>query len=366
MDKPQQDALDFIWNEAALLMLRLDPDGIVREANDFARRYIGDQCIGRPFADMVVSFTANRNPAQLAEEGPGLINLNMAEGNPVTFRIGVLPEANGMLAIGSPDIEGLEKLQTQVLGLNHELNDLGRQLQKANAELHALNALKNQFLGMAAHDLRSPLGTISSFAEFLRDEAGPALTGEHTEYLDIILDTSKRMQKLIEDFLDVSMIEAGKLSLSREPIRAGAMIAGIRSMIDRAARAKGVVLEVAPNDPDPMLDVDESKIRQVLINLVRNSIEHSNPGGRIWISTHHAGNYLTFSVKDEGGGISQEQCKRIFSPFERAGTRKTSGERSIGLGLAIAKKIVDAHGGTIGVESQPGSGSVFFFTVPLR
>jgi signal transduction histidine kinase len=361
------ELFNLVWNDAALLMLQLDPAGLIQKANRFAIGYIGENTEGKPLTGLIVDFTRQLDPKHIDEwpKEPQWINFHVPSGSPVTFRVSFLSQKDGILVVGSPDIAGLEKLQSQVLHLNHDLSDLSRQLQKSNAELKTLDALKNRFLGMAAHDLRTPLGAVSSFTEFLRDEAGPSLSDEHNEFIEIILASSKRMQQLIEDFLDVSMIESGQLSLSRKPATAGAIVAGVRSMIDLVARAKGVVLEANLEEAGLMLEVDESKIGQVLINLIRNAIEYSNAGGRIRISTRQEGSNLVFAVQDEAGGIPEEQCKQIFAPFERAETLKTGGERSVGLGLAIAKKIVTAHGGTLRVESEWGIGSTFSFSLPI-
>ena len=131
------------------------------------------------------------------------------------------------------------------------------------------------------------------------------------------------------------------------------------------ARAKGVILETDLRNGDVILDVDGAKIGQVLINLIRNAIEYSPAEGRVWISMKRDHKNLTFSIKDEAGGIPEEQCSQVFSAFGRAETRKTGGERSIGLGLTIAKIISDAHGGTLRVDSEWGTGSTFSFTIPI-
>jgi signal transduction histidine kinase len=359
--------LHHLWDEAALLMLEIDSTGKVMRVSTFAEKYVGKDAEGKLFTGLIVDFTSTLKTADLSAWPQDLqrITFRVPSSNPVTFHVRFLPQADGVLAVGSPDVAGLEKLETQMLCLNQDLSNLGRELQKANANLKAMNELKSRFLGMAAHDLRTPLGAVTSFAEFLRDEAGPSLNEEHNQFIDIILQSSKRMQKLIEDFLDVSMIESGKLSLTRKPVKVSDIVGGIRTMIDPVARAKEVVLETEIDDPDLVLNVDESKIGQILINLLRNAIEYSKAGGRIWISTHQEGDNLSFSVKDEAGGIPEEQCREIFAPFGKAETKKTGGERSIGLGLSIAKKIVDAHGGVIHVDSTWGTGSTFSFKIPI-
>jgi len=230
----QSDLLDHLWTDTALLVMQLNPSGVVTKTNAFTTRYVGENSVGKAFTSLLVDFTSQLDPARISEwpREKHRINLHTPSNNPVTFFMHFLPNANGLLAVGSPDIVGLEKLQSEVLHLNQDLSDLSRQLQKTNAELRSLNALKNQFLGMAAHDLRTPLAAISSFSEFLRDEVGSSLTKEHNQFIDIILDSAKRMQNMIEDFLDVTMIEAGKLSLTREPVAASVILESVRNMIN--------------------------------------------------------------------------------------------------------------------------------------
>ena len=114
----------------------------------------------------------------------------------------------------------------------------------------------------------------------------------------------------------------------------------------------------------PLLQVDSPKIQQLLVNLINNAVQHSEPGQRVWVSAQSKPNQVVFNVRDEGQGLTPEDQARLFQPFERAGTKKTAGERSIGLGLAIARKVIIAHGGRIWVESVPGQGATFLFSIP--
>lgn len=177
--------------------------------------------------------------------------------------------------------------------------------------------------------------------------------------------TEELYRGYLEALLAGERVVCRKLSLSRKPVKVATLVAGVRSMIDLVARAKGVIHEADLEEADLLLKVDEPKIGQVLINLTRNAIEYSTAGGRIRVSTRQEGNNLAFAVKDKAGGIPEKQCKQTFAPFERAKTLKTGGERSVGLGLAIAKKIVTAQGGILRVESEWGIGSTFSFTLPI-
>lgn len=365
-DTPHHALLTYLWDDAALLALRLDCSDRVIGANAFANRHLGAHLVGCAFRDLLVIFEDSPRVVVhgRADSEPVLLNFKTPSGHPATYRVRFLTTADGLLAVGSPDVEGLEKLQRQVLELNRELSDLGRRLHKANAELNELNALKDRFLGMAAHDLRKPLGAIMAYVGFLRDEAGPGLTTEHAGFLATIAQAATRMRGIIDGFLDVAVIQSGKLRLDRAPVTAERLLTGIRPILDVAARTKGVLLTYDFGEFALVLDVDAGKVEQVLINLVGNAIEHSSPGATVSVSMRPVGTAVVFTVHDEAGGIPADRLEHLFEPFERAGTRKSGGERSIGLGLAITHKIVSEHGGKIRVESQWGNGSTFTVELP--
>ncbi len=365
-DEQQHAFLTYLWDDAALLALRLDCTDRVIDINAFARRHLGPDLVGRAFRDLLVIFEDSSSVViqSRTDSEPALLNFKTPSGQPATYRVRFLATAEGLLVVGSPDVEGLEKLQRQVLELNRELSDLGRRLHKANAELNELNALKDRFLGMAAHDLRKPLGAIMAYVGFLRDEASAVLTTEHAGFLAIIDQAATRMRGMIDGFLDVAVIQSGKLRLDRAPVAAERILTGIRPILDVAARTKGVLLTYDFGDGTLVLDVDAGKVEQVLINLVGNAIEHSSPGATVSLSMRPVGTAAVFTINDEAGGIPADRFEHLFEPFERAGTRKSGGERSIGLGLAITHKIVSEHGGKIRVESQWGSGSTFTVELP--
>lgn len=357
---------DYLWAEAPLLIMALDPGGVVRGCNVFAAQTVGGASEQRRFCDLLVDFTESFDLEREALN-PGdacLLNLASASGAIASYHFRFFHNCEGYLAVGAPDIAGLQRLQDEVIGLNRELSDLGRALQKANAELKALNALKNQFLGMAAHDLRKPVGMIIAYAGFLKEEATEALTEEHAEFVQTILDGASGMRHVIDDFLDVAAIESGRLSLTPERTTIGQIVSDATKVIDVIARMKHVDLAVCMPVPEAEATVDRSKLGQVLINILGNAVEHSNPGSTVKLKADVQAGELTFCVIDCAGGIAPENLDSLFQAFERAGTRKTGGERSTGLGLAIAKRIVDAHGGTIDVQSELGEGSTFQVTIP--
>jgi signal transduction histidine kinase len=357
----------YLMETAPVLALQLDHLGCVVDASAQALRILGDGIIGCRFAERVVDFSGSLDLAALIARGEGLhpLTISTVAGIPETLQFRFFPLPGGALALGSLNLQEEQKLRNGVLELNRELNNLTRQLQLTNAELRELNALKNRFIGMAAHDLRQPIGVIMAYGNFVLAEAGAHLDDEQQGFLRTILAAAISMKRLIDNFLNVSIIESGNLRLEPTQTEVAGILSGVLPMVRLlAARKKVELLLETTNDPRVVM-LDIAKIQQVLLNLLINGIEHSQSGRRIWLVSRWDDSKLVFSVRDEGPGISSEDQKRLFAPFVRAGTRKTAGERGTGLGLAIARQVVNAHGGRLWVESEPGQGATFFVELPV-
>jgi signal transduction histidine kinase len=228
--------------------------------------------------------------------------------------------------------------------------------------LRSLNEQKNKFLGMAAHDLRNPIGGILGYSEMLLEDE---LADEQRTVVSKIESSSKFMLRLLNDLLDISQIESGKLELNLELCDvAGLVRQNIElNRIIAAKKQIGIELDLAPDLP--VITADPAKFEQVLSNLVSNAIKYSFPGtqARVSLARHEDG--VKVSVRDQGQGIPAEELSKVFQEFEKTSVKSTAGEKSTGLGLAIVKRIVEGHGGAIGVESTVGEGSTFWFTLPL-
>jgi signal transduction histidine kinase len=256
-------------------------------------------------------------------------------------------------------------LYDELSRLNNELVTLQRELAKTNAELEALIDQKNQFLGMAAHDLRNPLFVVQSCANHLLAEASPRLHEEQIEFLSVIESYSGFMLQMVEDLLDVSAIESGKLVLSPRPTDLVALVERNLSFNSVLAETKGIHLTFRHSGDVPMVNLDPVKVEQVLNNLISNAIKYSHPGSSVELRLSQQRDEMVVSVRDHGQGIPQEELDRLFKWFGRTSVRGTGGERSTGLGLAISRRIVDGHEGRIWVESEVGKGSTFAFSLPI-
>ncbi|WP_437535158.1 ATP-binding protein [Sorangium sp. So ce726] len=261
---------------------------------------------------------------------------------------------------------------------NRQLVQMHEELAAKNAELVRLNEEKNRFVGMAAHDLRNPLGVILGYSDFMlmthrRGEPSSLLKEGGVEIVNMIRSSSKFMLSLINDLLDVSMIELGKLNLDRKSTDIVQLVESNVALNLVLAGQKSMKLVVESDEGVPRVEVDVHKLEQVLNNLISNAIHYSPQGTTIRVrveggrGAEGAGGEaeLLLSVKDEGPGIAAEDLGKLFRPFGRARTVSTGGERSTGLGLAIAQRIVEGHGGRIWVESVLSQGTTFFVALPV-
>lgn len=233
---------------------------------------------------------------------------------------------------------------------------------RQNVELAALNETKDRFLGMAAHDLRNPLTGIVGLAGLLREDAkDPA----HRQFLDGILESSATMLGLINEYLDVTKINSGRLDLRFRETDVAELLGKAVQFNAFVAGKKGVsVIGAVPGDIGTAC-LDPERFRQVMDNLIGNAVKYSKPGTTVTVGAKKGSGRLSIWVADQGLGIEQDELGRIFEPFFKASARPTAGEASHGLGLAIVKKMVELHDGTISVESTVGKGSRFTVSLPL-
>jgi signal transduction histidine kinase len=258
-----------------------------------------------------------------------------------------------------------ERLYDELSHLNNELATAQRELARKNAELARLNEQKNQFLGIAAHDLRNPLEVILTYSEFLLEDAAPVLAPEQTDLIHTIRSSSEFMLRLVEDLLDVTRIEAGRLELDLAPADLPALVAANVRRNRVLAAKKGIEVSLQTQGEIPRMKLDVAKIEQVLDNLIGNAVKFSLPGSPVEVRLDTQGDQVILAVRDQGPGIPAELLGRLFEPFTRAHARGTGGEKGAGLGLAIVKRIVTGHGGEIRVESEPGRGATFQVFLPL-
>lgn len=255
-------------------------------------------------------------------------------------------------------------LYDELSRLNNELVSLQRELAKKNSELQRLNEQKNYFLGMAAHDLRSPLSAILNYTRFLQEEAAPVLSDEHAQFLGVIRSSTQYMVRLIDDLLDLAKIESGRLQLDLRRRDAVSLVSQNVELNRVLAERKGIAVRWQPPSDPLDLVLDAVKIEQVLNNLIGNAVKYSPRGSTVDVSLreHEAG--ILLAVEDEGPGIPEEKRSRLFQPFTRLESNVTPDEKSTGLGLAIVRKIIEAHGGWVRLAAGRSVGTRFEVWLP--
>jgi two-component system, sensor histidine kinase and response regulator len=243
---------------------------------------------------------------------------------------------------------------------------LREQLLRLVERLNKADASKNRLLGMAAHDLRNPLASVRGFAGFLREGVGGPLVPVQLDLVNMIHDASQSMLEVVNELLDVATIESGELKLRLERHSLADLVAkAVRFTNIQAARKKTQVEFVDP-ETSPVLMFDVAKMRQVIDNLLSNAIKYSPPGStiRALIQVGPEQSSCGFSVQDQGPGIPEGERDKLFKDFSTLSTKPTAGEKSTGLGLAICRKIVEAHHGSIHVENLQSGGCEFSVSLP--
>jgi signal transduction histidine kinase len=237
-------------------------------------------------------------------------------------------------------------------------------LSKMEEERLQLDKAKSEFLSITSHELRTPITPLKAQLQMLQQGYFGPLTEKQKESLEIILRSAGRLDKIIEDFLEISRIEAARLKFAFRETNLQETIKETVGFMEGFAKEKHITLKITSGTL-PIIEIDPDRISQVLRNLVHNAVKFSPPDSTIEISAEEQKNHIRFSVKDQGIGLSPEDQIRVFEPFfqvESSLSRKYGGT---GLGLTICRGIIEAQKGKIWVESKQGSGSTFYFTVPL-
>lgn len=254
------------------------------------------------------------------------------------------------------------RLDELYAGLEQKVAERTSQLQEANQELERASRLKSEFLTMISHEFRTPLTSIITFTELLLDSAAGQINPEQREYLTDVLDSSGRLLHMINDLLDLSRLEAGRMKLFCELISMRELVRDAEATVRPLAEKKGITLSASIPATLPLLHADGSRLMQVLLNLLGNAIKFTPEGGAVRVEAREVDGFAEIAVSDTGVGIAADDQPRIFEAFRQAGKHRPEGS---GLGLALAKSLVELHGGRIWLESQLGQGSTFRFTLPL-
>jgi signal transduction histidine kinase len=241
---------------------------------------------------------------------------------------------------------------------------LFRELEEKGHELEAASRHKSEFLANMSHELRTPLNAIIGFSEVLSERMFGEINEKQAEYVGDILESGRHLLSLINDILDLSKIEAGKMELEPSDFDLSRAIENTLILVRERAQRRGITLGCTIGEEIATIHADERKVKQVMLNLLSNALKFTPEGGRIDVRTDVRDNMAEISVIDTGVGIAPEDQQAVFEEFRQVGAAAKKSEGT-GLGLAISRKFIELHGGKISVMSQPGAGSTFTFTLPL-
>lgn len=255
---------------------------------------------------------------------------------------------------------------------NEELSRSKMELEFANMELQEANRMKSQFLANVSHELRTPLNSIIGFSELLQEKAFGALNERQTQYVEYVHSSGSHLLQLINNILDLSKIEAGRMEIVKEDFSVMEVLGELLGIIKPLAHEKNIVVESKSVPASPKLRADKAKFKQIMLNLLSNAVKFNVSGGTIkvdWETMEEphgmsVERFIVFRVSDTGIGIKGEDTGRLFKEFEQIDSSITREYGGTGLGLVLTKRLVELHGGSIWVESAPGRGSTFSVKLP--
>ena len=253
-----------------------------------------------------------------------------------------------------------DNIESMAASLRDMYTHLELKVAERTQELAHANQLQSQFLATVSHELRTPLTSIIAFTELLLKQAA----GQQREYLEDVLESGRRLLEMVNNLLDLSRLEAGRVELFPDVVELPEMLIAVERSLRPLAERKQIALTIEAPGEMPLVMVDPLRVKQVLLNLVGNAIKFTPEGGQIVISSRPRDGWVEVSVRDNGPGVPDDQRNLIFEAFRRIESLGHQHPGS-GLGLALARNLIELHGGQIGVEDAPGGGSIFRFTLPV-
>ena len=250
--------------------------------------------------------------------------------------------------------------------LMSELENRLFEIAEKNRKLEELDKVKNDFLGMAAHDLRNPISAINMLLSLVLDETSDNLREDQLELLEEIKHSGEFMYKLLNDLLDLTAIESGKLTLELFSQNYVEFLKHIIKLNRVLAQKKNIELDLKVEGEIGEIEFDRNKLTQVVNNFLSNAIKFSHSDTKVTVVVKKEENHIITKIIDQGQGIPEKELPEIFKEFHKTSVSSTAGEKSTGLGLAITKKIINGHKGSVAVESEVGKGSTFYFTLPQQ
>jgi len=283
---------------------------------------------------------------------------------------GLLPEAplsgNGMgimVREFNTMINALAQRDTLLKGMNERLQAQNRELNAINERLTVADRVKTQFLASVTHELKTPISTITGYSEMMLDGVGGELGATQKEFVEEIAASTNHLNQMVNDVLDFSKAAAGTMEMNFEEFDISRLMNEVEIIFHPLLRKKGHSFEVLPEPGLNNVVADRLRLKQVLLNLISNAIKFTPEGGSISVKSFKNGGQWGIVVSDNGIGIKEEDFSKVFEPFSQVDSSYARKFEGTGLGLAICRRIVAMHGGNIRLESRPGKGSSFYFTM---
>ena len=271
------------------------------------------------------------------------------------------------LVIAMNNVRSLEKIHLINIGLQQRIDDATRDLTESNKRLMKLDETKDEFMSIASHQLRTPLTSIKGYISMLLEGDLGKLAPAQKKVLEEAFQSSERMVSLIGDFLNMSRLQTGKFSIDREKCQIDEIIDSEVKNLEAVASTRGLKLKlITTRKRLPILYIDEQKIRQTVMNFIDNAIYYSKPGKTITVKLQVIDGSVEFRVIDSGIGVPKEEQAQLFTKFFRATNAHKRRPDGTGVGLFLAKKVIDGHGGSIIFQSEEGKGSTFGFLLPIK
>ncbi len=372
-----------LFREAPIAYHETDRDGIIRHVNTAECALLGverEALVGKHIWETVSEDSremVRRNCAQrLAEYCPATpyeCEYECADHSRVTVEVHenlIHDEQGGVCGIRSALLDVTAR--KMVTMASRKVNQYARELKTKNEELlltlgaaRAASATKGRFLAAMSHELRTPLNGIIGLTELMYDGRVGPVSEEHQEYLGDILASSRHLLHLVNEVLDLAKVESGKMEFRPEPVEITPLLHEVRDVLRILADRKSISIEVEVDDQVGTVVTDAARLKQVVYNYLSNAIKFTNEGGSIQMrARREVAGFYRLEIEDTGPGIEKSDLSRLFADFQRLDEARP--EQGTGLGLALTKRIVEDQGGSVGVRSTPGVGSVFFAILPTR